>query len=810
MKLPDSMRHKINIILILSFVISFPLMSQKKLMGYQIKGQVIEKHSSKSIPYATITIKNDSTQKKIMQASDASGRFLIKIGEIHKYTLIISSVGYKEIHIPLNIKKELTDLGTLSMEEGVELKTVTITAQKPLVKETVDKIVYSVESDPESQTSNTLEILRKVPLITVDGNDEIYLKGQQSFKILVNGKSSLMMTNNTKDVLKNLPASKIKNIEIITNPSSKYDAEGVGGIINIITSRKIMSGYNGSINSRMDSHGSLNSSIYLTTKINKFCFSSYYSAMQNKAPSQETNSTGEYYNNTDYHYLNSTSNNRNLEILAQNFTVEASYEIDSLNLISCSIWQNNGSINNDFFGENKYFNTDRDITRWYQNKTKGKSTFNEFSGNIDYQKLYKKPDKSLTFSYEYNSYPHTYLTTANIEGLTNYPTYNQRSTNNLITREQTLQADYCDPLTEKHQIEGGMKFILRQNTSNSDIYRDDTLRINNSDNLDYDQSILGAYASYVFKLKKLNVMSGLRLEYVWNNGESKFNGKNYNFINKLNNLVPYITFAYKPKDGQLVKISYTQRLSRPSIRYLNPFVINDDSMNIRYGNPSLNAEVAHSFELGYNIFTAKFNFSVSSYAFLINNSIESISKIQSNGIKVTTFDNIGKNQSYGLSLYTSYRAGMKFNIYFDGNADYKKFEGNKGYTINSEGFSYSGSLGGQITLWKNGRFNANGGIYSPAVRFQGKSSSYFYTSLGLSQYLLKHKLSLSLSVSDPFWYKKTKTNESKDKTFYIRNQITSVAQTLHFDITYYFGKTNFDVKKVKHGINNDDLKQQQQ
>ncbi|MDP4275260.1 MAG: carboxypeptidase-like regulatory domain-containing protein, partial [Bacteroidota bacterium] len=246
-------------------------------MGYQIKGQVVEKLSGNSIPYATITIKNDSNQKKIMQASDASGRFLIKTGESHKYTLIISSVGYKEIHIPLNIKKEITDLGTLAMEEGVELKTVTITAQKPLVRETVDKIVYSVESDPESQTSNTLEILRKVPFITVDGNDEIYLKGQQDFKILVNGKSSLMMTYNRKDVLKNLPASKIKNIEIITNPSSKYDAEGVGGIINIVTSRKIMDGYNGSINTGMDSHGSLNSSIYLTTKINKFCFSADYS-----------------------------------------------------------------------------------------------------------------------------------------------------------------------------------------------------------------------------------------------------------------------------------------------------------------------------------------------------------------------------------------------------------------------------------------------------------------------------------------------------------------------------------------------------
>ncbi len=159
------------------------------------------------------------------------------------------------------------------MESGVELKEVTVTAQKPLVKIEPDKIVYSMESDPEAQTNNVLEMLYKIPLVTVDAEDNITVNGQSNFKVLVNGKSSSMMSTNFKEVLKSLPANTIKDIEVITNPSSKYDAEGVGGIINIITTKKTISGYNGSVSSGVDARGSLNWSAYLATKIKKFSFS---------------------------------------------------------------------------------------------------------------------------------------------------------------------------------------------------------------------------------------------------------------------------------------------------------------------------------------------------------------------------------------------------------------------------------------------------------------------------------------------------------------------------------------------------------
>jgi outer membrane receptor protein involved in Fe transport len=446
------------------------------------------------------------------------------------------------------------------------------------------------------------------------------------------------------------------------------------------------------------------------------------------------------------------------------------------------------------------------ISRWYTSSTNSKYGYGSLSGNIDYQKTYKKPDKSLTFSYLLDNNPNTTKYNSAINGIINYPSYTQQSDNDAVGREQTFQADYYDPLTQMHQVEGGIKFILRQNSSTSDTYRNDTVKLTNGNDLDYNQYILGAYLGYVFKWKKLSTKTGLRLERTWNDGVSKTSGVSTNFTNRLFNLVPYVTFSFMPKQGQTIKLSYTQRLSRPGIWYLNPYVDNIDSMNISYGNPSLESEVSHSFELGYTYFTPKLNFSATSSSSFVNNSIESISKVQTSGVTVTTYENIGKNQRFGLSLYASYRPSGKLSIFLNGSGYYSKLETNNGYAISNKGFSYYGTVGGRWTLWKDGSVNAYFGIQSPSIMLQGKSSTYYYTSLGVSQYLLKRKLMLSLSTTDPFWYKKKYTSESKDITFSSHNVSTQLAQTVRLSVTYNFGKMNTQVKKARRGIQNDDVK----
>lgn len=296
------------------------------------------------------------------------------------------------------------------------------------------------------------------------------------------------------------------------------------------------------------------------------------------------------------------------------------------------------------------------------------------------------------------------------------------------------------------------------------------------------------------------------MERTWNDGTSKTSGITTDFTNRLFNLVPYVTFSFMPKQGRTFKLSYTQRLSRPGIWYLNPYVNDADSMNISYGNPLLKSEVSHSFDLGYTHFNPKFNFSATSSSSFVNNSIERISKVEANGATNNTFENIGKDQSYGLNLYISYRPSNKLTINFNGGGNYSKLEANNGYSISNEGFSYRGSLGGRWTLWKDGSINANFGIHSSRIMLQGRSSSYYYTSLGVSQNLLKRKLMLSVSTTDPFWYKKIYTNVSKDITFFSHYEYSYLARNVRFSVTFNFGKMDLQVKKARRSIQNDDVK----
>lgn len=778
--------------------------AQTKSAGYFVNGQIVEKTNGDGVPFATVIIKNDSLKVKKALACDASGKFGFDLSIPSKYTMIVTSVGYKESSRVISISQSKTDLGKIEMEEGVMLKEVMVVAQKPLVKVDPDKIVYSIESDPDAQANNALEMLRKVPLITVDSEENITLNGQSNYKVLLNGKSSTMMSSNLKETLKSLPANTIRDIEVITNPSSKYDAEGVGGIINIITARKQINGYNGSVSAGADARGSLNAGAYLALKAKKLSFSSRYYGSQFVQPGTTTETNTEYFNNSDYRFSSSggTSSYRGF---GNGYTGEASYDIDSLNLISLSFWGSQSSYDNKGFNETRYMNIDNDLTRFYTNQMNSHNKSGYLSGNIDYQRTFKKPDKSFTISYKLDNNPRILKNISDVEGILNYPSYSQVSENEAIGREQTLQADYYDPITQKHQVEGGLKYILRENTSNSEIFREN-VELDNANDLDYSQYIMGLYAGYLIKWKKLSTKTGLRLERTWNDGTSKTAQVSTDFTNRLFNIVPYITFSYMPKQGKTLKLSYTQRLSRPGIWYLNPYVNDLDSMNISYGNPTLKSEISHSFELGYTYFKPKFNLSATSSSSFANNSIQRITRVGSNGGTISTYENIGKNQYYGINLYAAYRPSAKINISVNGGINYSKLEANAGYNISNDGFSYRGSLTGRITLWKDGSVSPYVMVYSSGVMLQGKSASFYYTGLSLSQYFLKRKLNINLSTTDPFWYRKKYDYESKDITFLSNSHYSYPAQNLRISAVLNFGKMDLQVKKARRGIRNDDLK----
>ena len=251
-------------------------------------------------------------------------------------------------------------------------------------------------------------------------------------------------------------------------------------------------------------------------------------------------------------------------------------------------------------------------------------------------------------------------------------------------QEQTLQIDYYDPLSPKQQIECGLKGIYRQNSTNSDTYLlNPTANFwdyssSKSNDLDYDQDILAAYAGYTYKIKAFTLKGGLRAEFTWNNATSTSESV-VKFSNQFQNIVPYITLNYQSKSGKNIKISYTQRLSRPGISYLNPYVNNSDPQNIIWGNPKLKSEVAHTVELVYSAFTRRININFSGRGAFTNNAIESVSTINADGVKSTTYNNIGTDMSFLTNLYCSYRVSNKVTLSCNAIGYYAKMKANNGH-----------------------------------------------------------------------------------------------------------------------------------
>lgn len=780
-----------------------------------VTGTAIDSLTGKPVSFATVSLTADSTATPIAAVvTDNDGRFTLPVKAPGTYTLHVSFTGYTAASrdVSLNDAEPSLQLGGIRMTPGVTTETVTVTAQRPLVTADIDKITYNTESDPETPTLSAIEMLRKVPMLTVDGDDNLQMRGQSNFKILVNGKTSTLMSKNYKDVLKSMPAGSIKSIEVITNPPSKYDAEGIAGIINIITVRKTNNGYNGSLSAGADQFGGFNGSAYIAAAVGKFNLSANYFGGTYRRPSSTGDTYTENYFNDTYHYQTSHSRNKNRGN-NNGLSLEASYEIDTFNLITLSGWGYLGNGSYDGFTDNYTYDLENTLTRSFRNVQHGHYHYGSISGNIDYQRTFRKPDRTFTVSYKVDYSPNNTDFENRIEEPFNYTPYSQRSDNRAHGGEHTFQVDYFDPITAKHQIEAGLKYILRPNTSKTENEHLDQLTGEwtpddaRRNDLDYRQHIVAAYAGYLFKLKKFSVKAGLRGEYTINDGKVILAAGDTRIDHDYFDLIPYATLSFKPTDRQNISLGYTQRLSRPGIWYLNPYVNDQDPLNVSTGNPRLDSEVSHSFNLNYGRYGKTLNFNLNVSASLTHNSIEEVSTVLPNGGRFTTYDNIGRAQYYGLYGWMGLRLlDQKLNFNLNVGTGYRIIDANNGSGLHNEGWNANASLNVDSRPWKNGNIYAYCGTYYSGVSLESSSNLYYYYSLGVSQYFLDRKLQLSVNATNPFQNSQRYTHESFNADFYRKSEYLNRSRSFRLSVRWRFGKMQTQVKKARRSIQNDDMK----
>ena len=829
------MRHRLLLLFLLICLIPGISFAQTKASAtFTVKGVLIDSVTNQGEPYATLKIvkKNAPDKPLKMAVTDNKGKFQEKIpASAGEYVLTLSSIGRATIVKDFTYKdgeKEI-DLGTLySVEAANDLKGIEVVAQRPLVKVDVDKIEYNVKDDPDSKTNSVMEMLRKVPLVTVDGEDNIKVNGSSSFKIHLNGKPNNMMSDNPKDVLKSIPAHTIKSIEVKTNPGVKYDAEGVGGILNIVTEGRGFEGYMLTVSARASNTG-FGGGAYGTVQKGKFTTTGNYSYNYNNSPRGYNDSYQENYQSDKEKYL--YSNNSNKGKGSNHYgSLEASYELDTLRLFTMSVSMWGGTNNSTGNGLTRMLGSDQ-VTKAYSYATNSRSHGSRYSvrGNLDYQRSFSVKERLLTFSYNISTQPSnndSYMHYDDRDGdWEKLQIFNRRNDGNTNTLENTFQVDYSTPIGKLHTIETGLKYINRNNTSDNRIYEAGTTAAD-QDNYLYnaDRSskyqhlshIAAAYLGYALKYKKFTFKPGVRYEYTYQQVKY-FVGKGENFNANFNDLVPSVSLGFKLDDTQSIRGGYNMRIWRPSIYYLNPYFDDSSPMSIRQGNPDLKSEKSHSFNIGYSNYKMKWGFSASVYHSFNNNSIEHITRIVGENEKIDGHEvtegalytkpfNIGKSRNTSLGLSGNLNPVKNMRIYLNIDGGYSDM---KSPAQGLHNYGWAGSLYGNLQYtfpWKI-RTGLYGGGSTGWVSLQGTSSGYQFYGLNINRSFLKEdRLSVGLYANNFL----KKFNEYSGKTyganFYSTYDSKYASRNFGINVSWRFGELKANVKKAQRSISNDDVK----
>lgn len=757
---------------------------------------VVKDSKGSAIGYATVAAEQSGAVVAAL-AAGADGRFELTLKSDGDYTVEVSSVGYQSATRKISVVGKPIDLGEITLTEGVNVDAVAVTIQKPIVTADAEKLSYSVEDDPEAQSSTLEEIIRKIPQLSIDAEGKVLMNGQSDYKILVNGRAAGSLGRNFNDIIKSMPASSIKKIEVITNPSMKYDAEGAGGVLNIITSKTKFDGYNGSVNLSGSSYFDRNYNSQLSGNFamqkDKFSLSAgLYMGLSD----QGNDSAG--FQETDMQVLNTSSpysriyqtgeygwGGKNLYT-----NLNMGYQIDTLNLINleASYWV--GRWDTKYREETKYFDASDNLFNNYIGNTDSQNGWQGCDLLAAYEHTFRdKQEHTLTVSEYFNFEPPTdvlkFQNVAYPDGMTT--DFNTHTISKAL--ENVLQADYNNKWG-KHSLEAGVKHTFNRSSliqSGSDTDFTTTTNL--------DKHIAALYAGYALNLKSVTARAGARLEGAWYNSQN-ISEKTESYKSALVNVVPYLSLSYKPAEGHSLSLSYSERLSRPSVNSLTPYVTRT-ATTLSYGNPDLKTGVNHTVRLKYAWMNNKWTLSPEFMTMFSNNRVANYVFVDEDGLINTTYLNHGRTRAYALSATLSYRPSQKFSLSADLRTGYFE-DGIPSESIAVNGWAFSESVNATIGLWKGARLTISEYLAKMQPQHSAVSKSwYFATSARLGQKLLKDKLEISLSLQNPHSRTMRHLTESTTPTYLMNQSWESVSRSIRLAVSYRFGKQGVAVKRAK-------------
>ncbi len=790
----------------------------------RISGTIIDSLTKKPMDYASVGLYRSGGKSPITGVvTDDKGNFKLDNIKPGVYKLAISFIGYPTKYIDkvtTTPSKPDAKLGQVLLAPSSHaLKEVQVVGQAALIENKIDKIVYNAEKDLTAAGGNATDVLQKVPLVAVDLNGNVSIRGDQNVRVLINGKPSGATSASLSDVLKTIPADQIKSIEVVTSPSAKYDAEGSAGILNIITKQKNVSGISGSISGGVGTRQN-NGNANINYNHNRLSLSANVGGNATWPQTSLTSSDQDFFfNDPTQHRSQTSTGTSRVKRHGIIGSASAGYDFNAFNNLRTSIRINQGGFDpNSKTDYTRTYYYDPTLNNAYQSNNIGHNSFGGFDWNVDYTHKFKKEGHELSLSTQWS---HSKI-------VTDYTTYFfntdefQNLKNNIDGKnnEYTIQADYVLPINKVLKLEAGGKNIIRRIKSVSDYFNPggdgfvyDPV---NSNKYNYNQTVWAGYSVLTVTLPKgYSVLAGARLENTDIHGEPINELQSLQpFDQNYNTFIPSLTLQKALTPTQTIKLAYSKRITRPSLQFLNPFVNKSNITAQTVGNPLLAPEVSQTVELGYNTFIKSSVINLSAYykhtTGLIEGLVTNLPGDQEGTI--TTYQNIGVNNSFGASFFGSVTPFKILTIRGSINAyTYKPTAINQltnQQTQTNTYVQYNAFLSAQLTLPSNFIAEAFAVENSARRTIQGSNPSFSIMGFGFKKQFMQKKLALGINAIEPFNTYKNFNTDIKTPTFTQSSKFAFPFRSFGVTFSYSFGKLNFsNPQQQKKGINNDDMKQ---
>lgn len=792
----------------------------------RIIGVVMDAKSKLPVEFATVALTDAEGKTVNGTIADAKGKFEIEKIANGTYTVTISFIGYETItksDLVLDGRRAEINLGTVSIsEEATQLGEVVVEAKKDLVEERVDRTIYNAENDATTRGGDASDVLKRVPMLSVDLDGNVSMRGSSNIMVLINNKPSTIMASSVADALKQIPADQIKTVEVITSPSAKYDAEGSAGIINIITKKNTLEGLTLNVDAGAGLRGSnfgLNGN-YRRGKMG-VSLGGFGRANYNVKGAFENNQLNTVTDNnitTEILSLQS-GQNRNQGLFGM-YNLGWDYDINKKNSLAASVryGMRNGSNYQDNLISQIFTNNALTSNSLRDVNTK------DLSGNVDmnvsYNHYFDKPQQefSVLAMYSRNNRNNNFTNTI-YNASTEEIFQRLKNLNEGLNEEFTVQADYQTPIKDNQMLEIGAKEIKRKVLSdfqyftaqgaNGEFIKDTNQARSNQ--LNYNQDVISGYLSYTFNAKNgYSIKAGTRYEYTIINAFTQ-TVEDID-IPEYGVLVPSFNASKKLKKGT-VKASYNRRIQRPSIQFLNPNIQNSNPLSETIGNPSLNPEYTNNFELGYSTFIKGTSLNLTGFVRNSNNAIQSFRQIVRDSVIQTTYGNLGQENAYGASIFSNISVGkLSFNVggdvYF---ADMLNPGSDLTARVSNSGWVYSGRGFGSYDLGSGWALQGFGFYRGRRVNLQGYQGGFGIYSIGARKEFKNKKGSIGAGLENflaPSMKIRNSVVTNTATQSINQNSFTEMRNfSFRINVSYRIGKMSFDQQRRRsRSISNDDLK----